>query len=281
MACQMRASPPTIAVSMIETALLAFEPLYALAGFMVGVLVGITGVGGGALMTPILVLAFGFHPATAVGTDLLYAAITKTVGTAVHNKKSSVDWRLVGLMATGSLPAALVTLVIMHQAGGLTEGAVGILNFLLGVMLLLTSAAVLFRERIVEAMSHRIQDKDHPRTRQRTIILGLALGILVTITSVGAGAIGTTALLILYPRLPLARIVGTDIAHAVPLTLVAGLGHLAYGAVDLGLMGSLLVGSIPGIILASLFGAQASDAKIRPILAIALFAVALKLLGLY
>ncbi|MEQ7873181.1 sulfite exporter TauE/SafE family protein [Sphingomonas sp. ASV193] len=255
-----------------------FNPLYSLAGLLVGLLVGLTGVGGGSLMTPLLVILFGFHPATAVGTDLLYASVTKTVGTAVHGKRKTVDWRIVGRLASGSVPTAAITLFVLARAGSLGQHAVGVLNIMLGVTLLATSAAVMFQPRIVAFAQPHYDKLDDAHIARATVLLGAVLGILVSVTSVGAGAIGTTALLILYPRLPVSRIVGSDIAHAVPLTFVAGVGHWLYGAVDFGLMAALLVGSIPGIIIGSMLGSRASDRLLRPVLAATLLLVAVKLL---
>jgi uncharacterized membrane protein YfcA len=177
-----------------------------------------TGVGGGSLMTPLLVLLFGFHPATAVGTDLLYASITKTVGTAVHGKQRTVDWRIVRTLALGSVPASVLTLVVMSRVGTTSGAASGVLNILLGGALLLTSFSVFFRPRILKWAGHHIHAMSDRKLAQRTVVLGAVLGVLVSVTSVGAGALGTTALLILYPRLPIARIAASDIAHAVPLT---------------------------------------------------------------
>jgi len=255
----------------------AFDPMYSLAGLFVGLLVGMTGVGGGSLMTPLLVLLFGFHPATAVGTDLLYASVTKSVGTAVHGKRKTVDWRIVAGLAMGSVPASLLTLFVMSRVGTLSEGASGVLNLLLGIVLLITAACILFRPWIVRWAGPRVDQDDAQEIRRDTIILGAVLGVLVTATSVGAGALGTTALLILYPRLPVPRIAGSDIAHAVPLTLIAGLGHWLIGAVDFGLLLSLLVGSIPGVILGSLFGSKVSDAILRPVLAVTLLIVGVRM----
>lgn len=245
---------------------------------MVGALVGLTGVGGGSLMTPILVLLFGFHPATAVGTDLLYASVTKTAGTLVHDKRQTVDWRIVGALATGSVPAASITLVIMGRIGTMSAHATAVLNLLLGLSLLLTGVAVLFRPWILKWAGDHIDAMQAVTTSRWTILLGATLGVLVSITSVGAGALGTTALLILYPRLPVARIAGSDIAHAVPLTLIAGIGHWLMGSVDFTLMFALLAGSIPGIIIGSLLGSRARDSILRPVLAITLLIVAVKLL---
>jgi uncharacterized membrane protein YfcA len=237
-----------------------------------------TGVGGGSLMTPLLVLLFGFHPATAVGTDLLYASVTKSVGTVVHHKGETVDWKIVGGLATGSVPAAITTLLVMAYLGTTGAHSSLVLNLLLGCALLLTSLAVFFRPRILRWAGHHIDALPDRRVTRWTIALGATLGVLVSITSVGAGALGTTALLILYPRLPVARIAGSDIAHAVPLTLIAGIGHWLMGTVDLGLMIALLAGSVPGIILGSILATRSSDAVLRPVLAVTLLIVSLRLL---
>jgi uncharacterized protein len=255
-----------------------YNPLYSLAGFLVGMLVGMTGVGGGSLMTPILVLLFNFHPVTAVGTDLLYASVTKTVGTAVHGKQGTVDWRIVGALALGSVPAAILTLFVMSRVGTLAANAAGVLNLLLGITLLLTSFSVFFRPQILSWAGHHIHDMEKARRRGWTIVLGATLGVLVSVTSVGAGALGTTALLILYPRLPVARIAASDIAHAVPLTLIAGIGHWLMGSVDFTLMLALLAGSVPGIIVGSLLSGRSSDAVLRPVLAITLLVVSVRML---
>lgn len=229
-------------------------------------------------MTPVLVVLFGFHPATAVGTDLLYASVTKTVGTAVHGKRETVDWRIVTNLAKGSVPAAIVTLGAMGYFGVSGAHSAIVLNLLLGGALLLTSIAVFFRPWILSWAGHHIDAMEAHRVARWTVILGAVLGVLVSITSVGAGALGTTALLILYPRLPVARIAGSDIAHAVPLTLIAGIGHWLMGSVDLTLMLSLLAGSIPGIIVGSLVATRSSDSVLRPILAITLLLSSIKLL---
>ncbi len=241
-------------------------------------LVGLTGVGGGSLMTPLLVLLFGFHPATAVGTDLLYASVTKTVGTAVHHKGQTVDWSIVGALASGSIPAAIVTIALMAYFGVSGASSALLLNVMLGGALLVTSFAVFFRPWILRWAGHHINSMEDRRVTHWTVLLGVALGVLVSITSVGAGALGTTALLILYPRLPVARIAGTDIAHAVPLTLIAGIGHWLMGSVDLTLMLALLSGSIPGIIVGSVLATRSSDAVLRPILALTLLVSSIRLL---
>ena len=229
-------------------------------------------------MTPLLVLLFGFHPVTAVGTDLLYASVTKTVGTVVHGKQRTVDWRIVARLATGSVPASVLTLYVMSRVGTMSGEAALTLNLMLGGALLLTSISVFFRPLILRWAGHHIHAMEERRLSRWTIVLGAALGVLVSVTSVGAGALGTTALLILYPRLPVARIAASDIAHAVPLTLIAGLGHWWLGSVDFGLMLALLAGSIPGIIAGSLLSGRSSDAVLRPILALTLLVVAVRML---
>jgi len=249
------------------------HPLYTLTGFFVGLLVGQTGMGGGSIMTPLLVLLFGVHPATAVGTDLLYASITKTVGTAVHGANHAVKWPIVFRLAAGSVPATALTLLVISRFDLRGSGASSGISTLLGVMLLATAVSLLFRQRLLAWYYRRIDEVPVQRTHALTVAAGALLGVLVTISSVGAGALGVTALLVLYPRLPMSRIVGSDIAHAVPLTLVASLGHWALGSVDMSILVSLLMGSIPGIVLGSIFAVRVPDAVLRPVMAAALAAV--------
>ncbi len=256
----------------------AVQPLYALSGFGVGILVGLTGVGGGSLMTPLLVLLFGIHPATAVGTDLLFAATTKSVGTAVHGAHGTVEWRIVRLLATGSLPAAAVTLYGLVQLGAPSDSVSRLISVLLGVALLLTALSLIFRGPVVR-WAARLGEPSPRRAATLTVLTGVVLGVLVSITSVGAGALGVTVLLMLHPRLPIARVVGSDIAHAVPLTLAAGLGHWLIGSVNLGLFTSLVAGSIPGIILGSLAAAHVPEWVLRPALAGVLVMVGSKLIA--
>jgi uncharacterized membrane protein YfcA len=237
-----------------------------------------TGVGGGSLMTPILVLLFGFHPSTAVGTDLLYASVTKTVGTAVHGKRETVDWKIVGGLASGSVPASIATLSLMGYFGFNSAHSAFLLNVLLGASLLVTSFAVFFRPWILHWAGDHIDAMEARHVTRWTVLLGATLGVLVSVTSVGAGALGTTALLILYPRLPVARIAGSDIAHAVPLTLIAGVGHWMMGSVNFVLMLALLAGSIPGVIIGSLVASRSSDSVLRPVLAITLLLSSVRLL---
>lgn len=255
--------------------------LNALAGALVGVLVGLTGVGGGSLMSPILILMFGIAPATAVGTDLWFAAITKTVGGAVHHRHDGVDWQIVRRLALGSLPAAVLTLIWLATSGEHQEKS-GLIVHLLGGMLVVTGLITPFRASLARRFALIKTDGTERYARLQpvlTMVAGAILGVLVTLTSVGAGALGATLLLALYPaRLTIRTLVGTDIIHAVPLTLVGGIGHLLIGNVDLPLLGSLLVGSIPGIIVGSLLATRLSEAFVRPALAVVLVAVGVKLL---
>lgn len=254
---------------------------YSLAGFVVGAIVGLTGVGGGSLMTPLLVLLFGVHPATAVGTDLLYAAITKSGGSIVHARRGSVDWRIVKLLAAGSVPASALTLFLLDSfAPNGLGGATKLISVTLGVALLLTALSLIFRRQL-QAHAHKYEHitSNSRHTAILTVITGLLLGTVVTITSVGAGALGAMALLFLYPRLSALRVVGSELAHAVPLTLVAGLGHWWLGSVDWTLLGSLLLGSLPGIYLGSHLAARVPEHILRSTLATMLLLVGGKLVS--
>jgi uncharacterized protein len=253
------------------------QPIYSLAGFAVGLLVGLTGVGGGSLMTPILILLFGIHPAAAVGTDLLYAAATKTAGSLVHGYNRTVDWGVVRRLATGSVPATVLTIAALSFVNLNGPLARELIAGLLTIALFLTAMALVFRERIVDRYASRIGQLSEQRVASLTIAVGAVLGVLVSISSVGAGAIGVTALILLYPKLPTARIVGSDIAHAVPLTLVAGIGHWWLGSVDLHLLIPLLLGSVPGIVLGSYTAARVPEITLRVLLAGTLVVVASKL----
>ena len=250
------------------------DPLYSLSGFAVGALVGMTGVGGGSLMTPLLILLFGVHPATAVGTDLLYAAATKTGGSLVHGYARSIDWRVVRRLATGSVPATLVTLAVLSHFNLSGDAARNLITLVLSVALLATAFVLVFGEAIVAAYRARVAELDSQSTAVNTVLVGLVLGVLVSISSVGAGAIGVIALIMLYPQLPMARIVGSDIAHAVPLTLIAGTGHWMMGSVDWHIIGSLLAGSLPGIFVGSYFAIRVPERALRLVLATTLFVVA-------
>jgi uncharacterized membrane protein YfcA len=230
-------------------------------------LVGFTGVGGGSLMTPLLVLLFGIHPSTAVGTDLLYAGITKISGSAVHSLNGAVDWRVVRRLALGSAPAAALTLFGLSYFGQGTAATGHIITTTLGFALLLTAVIILFRRWVIATYGPMLEGASERQIAAMTVGLGVMLGVLVSISSVGAGAIGVTALILLYPKLPTVRIVGTDIAHAVPLTLIAGAGHWWIGDVNFALLASLLIGSIPGIAIGSHFASRVPEGVLRPLLA--------------
>ncbi len=251
--------------------------LYILAGATVGIAVGVTGVGGGSLMTPILLL-FGFPPNIAIGTDLLYAAITKTGGVVSHHRKGSIRWPLVITLAIGSIPAALLaSLVLKYVFEGANDYG-HILTLTLGIMLILTSGVILFKHRL---KADAINDKGllaiiHRHPKRFTVIMGFLLGFLVTFSSVGAGAFGAALLMTLYPYLTAKQIVGTDIAHAVPLTFIAGIGHLLLGNVDFMLLGALLIGSLPAIHLGTHIGSRLPNRILQPLLASILMLLGMK-----
>lgn len=256
-----------------------FQVAYIVAGLVVGFIVGMTGVGGGSLMTPIL-LYFGVSPANAVGTDLLYAAITKAGGIHVHHKKKNIDWKITGELALGSLPAAALTLWVLHTISVDTDTLNKVIKVTLGYALLLTAVAILFKRKIFDYSQKNNSWITRMNRRQQmvaTVITGMILGAVVTITSIGAGALGTVALFMLYPLLPTVRLVGTEIAHAVPLTLVAGMGHAGLGNVDWHLLANLLIGSLPGIYVGSHLANRVADHYLRPALAVMLAFVGTKL----
>lgn len=246
--------------------------VYPLSGLLVGIIVGLTGVGGGSLMTPLL-LAFGVHPTTAVGTDLLYAAATKSVGTAVHHSGGTVDWKIVRRLAAGSIPATALTLLVLSQTGPQSKEMVETIKFTLGIGLLLTAASIFFRKTIVAWAARHLGEPSESGAGWLTVLSGAVLGVLVSLSSVGAGAVGVTVLLMLYPRVPLVRIVGSDIAHAVPLTLLAGAGHWFLGDINVHLLSSLLIGSIPGILAGSWLAPRLPEFGLRPALATVLLLV--------
>ncbi|MES1927700.1 putative permease [Salinisphaera dokdonensis CL-ES53] len=256
---------------------------FSIAGLVVGLAVGVTGVGGGSLMTPLLILIFGFAPSAAVGTDLLYAAGTKGFGTWLHGRQQTVDWRVVGLMSAGSLPAAVITIFWLHYVG-LSPWVESLMTITLCVAIIATAVLTLVRKRIMARMD--VSDADESglppgllKLREPiTVIGGIVLGVLVTLSSVGAGVLGTTMLLLLYPRRAAIRIVGTDIAHAVPLTLIAGIGHLSLGTTDLPVLGFLLLGSLPGIYLGTRLGSRLPDGLLRPIISVLLLVIGASML---
>ena len=255
------------------------------AGFAVGLIVGLTGVGGGSLMTPILIFFFGVKPYLAVGTDLLFAAFTKLGGTVNLARQRLVPWGIVARLSAGSLPASALTLLVLHQLGPASAGVQSLMTHTLGLALLLTAAAMLFKavrgkqlprhlaaEQLVQASRAR-----HPAL---VVAFGAVIGALVTLTSVGAGAIGVSVLLLLFPLLPLPRIVAADIAYAVPLTLVAGLGHASLGSVDWALLAQLLAGSLPGIWLGTRLMHHTPERLVRSLLSLLLAYAGTRLIAL-
>lgn len=234
-------------------------------GFGVGAIVGITGVGGGSLMTPLLLSVFKLNPAVAIGTDLWFAGLTKVSGSVAHARHGHVKWGITGLLLAGSIPASIATVALMHLTG-ITKGWASALTFSLGIALLLTALVVAFKKSW-QAVGLKLE-RHIPASRKPllTVASGVILGVLVSLSSIGAGAIGATLILLIYPRLEARYIVGSDIAHAVPLTLVAGIGHATLGHVDWSLLGSLLIGSIPGIWLGAQLTRRMPDGVIRTLL---------------
>jgi len=255
------------------------DPLYVASGFGVGLLVGMTGVGGGSLMTPLLILLFDVHPATAVGTDLLFAASTTTVGTAYHSATRTVDWSLVALLAAGSIPATALTIAALSQFDLQSAAAQHAIAVTLGAVLVVTALFLLAGRSIRDRYAGRLEALDPRTTKWLTIALGVVMGVLVTTTSVGAGAIGVTVLLLLHPKMPTGRVVGSDIAHAVPLTLLAGAGHWYLGSINGELLVTLLIGSVPGIVLGSFLATRARESVVRVALASVLVVVAVRLIN--
>jgi uncharacterized protein len=259
------------------SAIHALQPAYAMAAFFVGILVGLTGVGGGSVMTPILILLFGIHPATAVGTDLLHAAATKTVGSVVHGRNHTIEWRVVRRLAAGSIPMTVITIAALSAIDINGPLAHDLINVVLALALVVTAITLVFRNRMVARYAPRLNPLADRQIAAITVGVGAVIGMLVSISSVGAGAIGVTALVLLYPKLPAARIVGSDIAHAVPLTLAAGVGHWFLGSIDFAVFTSLIIGSVPGVLIGSYAAVRVPDRALRLVLAVTLLAVAAKL----
>jgi uncharacterized membrane protein YfcA len=235
--------------------------------------------GGGSLMTPLLILVFGVHPLTAVGTDLLYAAVTKAAGTAIHSGKGNVDWRVAAILAAGSLPATALTIWVLSGVPKQSPTTAAVISVSTGVALIVAAMAIFFRRRIRDyALAHADSPERSRYAVPITVVFGALLGVLVSLCSVGAGALGVAVLFFLYPRLPPVRIVGSDVAHAVPLTLVAGLGHWLIGSVDWPIVGALLLGSLPGVAIGSYLAARMSDRLLLPVLASLLVLIGLRLI---
>lgn len=238
-----------------------------------GFIIGLTGVGGGSLMTPLLVLGFNVQPTIAVGTDLFYAAITKSGGVWTHHKLKNIDWSIVKKLGLGSIPGSISCIIAIQYIGVSEETFEEIISITLGFMLILTSAAILFKD----TLSKRFKRKQHYTPSTTLIIcLGVVLGVLVTLSSVGAGAIGSAILLLLYPSLNTRSIIGTDIAHAVPLTAMAGLGHLQLGNIDFNLLFSLILGSLPAIYIGTMIGEKLPEKLLKYMLATILLFIGAK-----
>ncbi|PPE72885.1 hypothetical protein C3942_15785 [Solimonas fluminis] len=254
---------------------------FSLAGLVVGTAVGATGVGGGSLMTPILILFYGISPAVAVGTDLLYASISKAFGVVLHGRNGSLDWKIVGWLSAGSVPAALLTLLFLHGHGADRE-LDQLIKLVLAIAVLVTATVSLFQDRLWRSLQGRhggFVDWLHgDGQRAMTVVCGVLIGALVTISSVGAGVIGMMLLLILYPRHAPISLVGSDLAHAVLITGIAGIGHAGIGTVNYSMLGFLLIGAIPGIWIGSRIGFRLSDKALKKTIAGLLIFIALTML---
>jgi uncharacterized protein len=254
---------------------------FTIIGFGVGFIIGMTGVGGGSLMTPILVLGFNIQPAVAVGTDLLYAAITKSGGVLVHHKHGNIQWKILKLLFMGSIPASICSIFIIKKLDSAGVNYDNLIMTTLSVALILTGTFLLCRNQLRKLSTNdnftSIKIIHRKFRKPTTIFAGALIGVLVTISSVGAGVIGAAFLFFLYPRFKAIKIVATDLAHAIPITAIAGLGHAHIGTVDFILLGSLVIGSLPGIFLGSHFGNFLPDKIMRPILAFMLLAIGVRL----
>ncbi|MBU3621100.1 sulfite exporter TauE/SafE family protein [Polynucleobacter sp. CS-Odin-A6] len=252
-----------------------------LAGFLVGVVVGLTGVGGGALMTPLLLLFFGVAPVTAIGTDLWFAAITKMAAGKTHHTKGLIDWQVLHYLWMGSLPVSVIMILLMR--GGYIALETSSLKDAVAIAILITAVSMLFQKQLhVIGKDFRLSDAQHFKYWQPTltVIAGAILGGLVTLTSIGAGAVGVVMLTYLYPlRLTPARLVATDIVHAIPLAMFAGMGHLFIGNIDFGLLGWLLIGSIPGVLIGATLSSKLPQTPLRICIAVVLALVAIRLLA--
>ena len=252
---------------------------FILSGFAVGLLVGMTGVGGGSLMTPLLTLLFGVTPSVAVGTDLAFASITKSAGTVTHRSRGTVQWGIVGRLCLGALPAALVATLALQYFGPLNEAIGKVIRYSIAVSVMLTVVAILLRGKMLAWVNASPSRQLHGRSLAlATIASGALLGTLVTVSSIGAGAIGATLLVMLYPRLTPAEVAGTDIAYAVPLTAIAAVGHWWLGSINWVLLATLLVGSVPGITIGSWAARAVPERFLRGMLAMTLATVAFKLI---
>ena len=255
--------------------MLVSEFSFIAAGALVGFVVGLTGVGGGSLMTPLLTM-MGVPLHTAIGTDLLYASISKTGGAIVHHRHRNIDWRITLTLASGSIPAAALTVY------ALANSYKHIVTHALGFMLLVSAFSILLRPAIQRRMAQSKQSSWGVRawvdrhTHVLTVAMGILLGVLVTLSSVGAGVFGVMVLVTLFPALKMIRIIGTDVTHAVMLTLIAGLGHMSMGHVDWHMLGFLLIGSLPMIVIGTTLSSRLREDIIRPILGVTLLLLSLR-----
>lgn len=259
----------------------AIELIFA--GVLVGFCVGITGVGGGSLMTPILIGIFKIEPHIAIGTDLIYASISKFCGSLVHAKKLNVVWPIVLWLSLGSIPASFITHWVLENYLSQSAQYKSVLTSVLGFMLTLTGLSIIFRPYIEQFFNRFRKQHEHDiepthlvgKKKLYITLMGIVLGIFVTLSSVGAGAFGVMALILLFPKLPMIRIIGSDVVHAVCLTFVAGLAHMSSGNVNFHLLGWLLVGSIPAIVIGTLVSSKMPEKHIRKILGVTLFLLGL------
>ncbi|TFW30480.1 sulfite exporter TauE/SafE family protein [Massilia horti] len=252
---------------------------YIISGFAVGLLVGMTGVGGGSLMTPLLTLLFGVSPSVAVGTDLAFASLTKAAGTITHRVNGTVQWQIVRRLCLGALPAAIIAALALRHFGALDDRIGQVIRYSIAVSVLLTVFALMFRRRMIAWIQASPRRQLEGTTLAlATIVAGAVLGTLVTVSSIGAGAIGATLLVLLYPRLTPAQVAGTDIAYAVPLTAIAAVAHWWLGSIDWALLLTLLVGSVPGITLGAWAARAVPERFLRGLLATALTGIAVKLI---
>ena len=262
---------------------MAFGPEVSAAAFAVGIVVGMTGVGGGALMMPLLVLFFGVPPKIAVGTDLLFAAITKMAGISIHSVRGTIDWQVVRRLSLGSVPAALLTGLLVYHVGRDSIRLDNVMLYALGVMLLVSALGVLAKDRL-HALGRRFRLGSASRFKRlqpaATVLAGALLGVVVTLTSVGAGALGAAMLIYLYPlRLTPAKLAGTDLMHAIPLACIGGAAYWFMGSVDWTLLGWMLAGSVPGVLLGSHWASRVPGGILRPMLAVLLSLTGVKLLA--
>ncbi len=257
------------------------DPYIVLGSAIIGLLVGMTGAGGGALMTPMLILLFGVTPSTAISSDLVAAVVMRPIGAAVHMRAGTVNLKLVRWMVLGSVPSAFLGAYLLHLMGNSTSAESNIEVFL-GIALLVGASAMVLRF----ILDHR---SGKPRTAfvrdvharpALTLALGIVGGLIVGITSVGSGSLMIVGLLFIYPLIGANQLVGTDLTQAVPLTIAAALGALAFGHVELSVTGSLILGSVPAVLVGSLLSSTVPDRYIRPAIAFAIFASGLKYIGI-